>query len=186
MVTFLSFLDMIHSPSSNKTSAPICVIAGTRNKFFLINWAHAILCLKSIQLHLIHNSTKGSLFLLRKRQLLYCHQGRSLRAAHTRRNQRSYASKRHCQCTSEYLFLTSCARIQGYTVILLLSNMFCNARVTLFSIEWAVLNKITLFLTWFGPWRSRYPKLSESFVHHVDGFSLWKMQICLSQKTKLL
>ena len=42
---------------------------------------------------------------------------------------------------------TSRAGIQGYTVILLLAIMFCNARVTLCSIEWAVLNKMTDLLT---------------------------------------
>ena len=41
---------------------------------------------------------------------------------------------------------TSCAGIQGYTVILLLAIMFCNARVILSSIEWAV-NKMTDLLT---------------------------------------
>ena len=42
---------------------------------------------------------------------------------------------------------TSRAGIQGYTVILLLAIMFCNAQVTLFSLEWAVLNKMTDLLT---------------------------------------
>ena len=44
-------------------------------------------------------------------------------------------------------FPTSSAGIQGYTVILLLAIMFCNAQVTLFSLEWAVLNKMTDLLT---------------------------------------
>ena len=45
---------------------------------------------------------------------------------------------------------TSRAGIQGYTVILLLAIMFCNARVTLSSIEWAVLNKMTDLLTFIA------------------------------------
>ena len=44
-------------------------------------------------------------------------------------------------------FRMSRAGIQGHTVILLLAIMFCNARVTLFSIEWAVLKKMTDVLT---------------------------------------
>ena len=61
---------------------------------------------------------------------------------------------------------TSRAGIQGYTVILLLAIMFCNAQVTLSSIEWAVLNKMTDLLTFVafqtlvGPLRSRCLKLS--------------------------
>ena len=42
---------------------------------------------------------------------------------------------------------TSCTEIQGYTVFLLLAIMFCNAQVTLSSIEWAVRNKMTDWLT---------------------------------------
>ena len=42
---------------------------------------------------------------------------------------------------------TGRAGIQGYTVILLLAIMFCNARVTLYSIEWAVLSKMTDLVT---------------------------------------